>query len=147
MTQRRNDPDRLSNYFDGLLRGIGHRGSSFTDVDALTHDERTDRYLFQEFKREDEPLNRAQWRAFTGLARKDYITVWCVRKRKDGRLDWCDVAMRSKETISIEDYRRRFKCWWDDIPIASVGVNGSEPPVILGEMSDEDMKAIWGDGL
>lgn len=30
---------------DHVLAGIGHRGSSFTDVDAVTHDEATGRWL------------------------------------------------------------------------------------------------------
>lgn len=121
MTQRRNDPDRLSNYFDHLLRGIGHRGSSFTDVDALTHDERTDRFLFQEFKRSGEQLGRGQRRLLIGLARRDYITVWCVRLREDGDLDWCNVASRLAETISVHEYQARYRRWWNN--------NGGASPV------------------
>lgn len=117
MTIRRNDPDRLSNYFNALIDGIGHRGSSFTDVDACTHDEATDRFLFQEFKGPDERLNRGQSRLLKGLSRKDYVTVWCVRKRADGQLDWCDVATRTRHTISTAEYKARFRRWWSNVPV------------------------------
>lgn len=113
MTFRRNDPDAISNYFDALLHGIGHRGSSFTDVDAVTHDEATDRFLFQEFKRDGEPLSTGQKRFLKALARKDFFTVWCVRRRSDGLLDWCDVALRSAEVITTDEYRDRFRRWWN----------------------------------
>lgn len=114
MTQRRNDPDRLSNYFDRLLHGIGHRGSSFTDVDALTHDEGPpDRFLFQEFKGSNEPLNTGQARLLKGLARQNYITVWCVRRLTDiNRLQWCDVASRQAGVVTVEHYQAMFRAWW-----------------------------------
>jgi hypothetical protein len=117
VTQYRRDPDRESNYFDRLLRDIGPRGSSFTDVDALTHDERTDRFLFQEFKGPAGQLNRGQSKVLAALARRDYITVWCVRRRGDGLLDWCDVLTRAADRISPAEYRERFCAWWQMEPI------------------------------
>lgn len=92
MTQLRRDQQAISNFFDRVLKGIGHRGSSFTDVDALTHDEATDRFLFQEFKNADEQLNRGQARLLKGLARREFCTVWCVRRLDDRHVEWCDVA-------------------------------------------------------
>lgn len=115
MTQRRNDRDAISNYFDWLLRGIGHRGSSFTDVDALTHDGATGRFLLQEFKRGDEPLNDAQRWAFRDLAKvaPDKLTVWFVRRRDDGRINFAVFGSGCPaETISIRQYQDRFRQWW-----------------------------------
>jgi hypothetical protein len=117
MTQIRCAPASISNYFDDLLKGIGHRGSSFTDIDAATHDEATDRWLFQEFKGPDETLNRGQARHLLGLARQDYATVWCVRKRHDGYLDWCDVRSRQSGVITTGEYQARFRRWWNREPV------------------------------
>ena len=125
MTFRRNDPNGLSNYFDQLLNGIGHRGSSFSDVDAITHDEVADRFLFQEFKRHDERLNRGQARLLLGLSRKNYITVWCVRQLRDGTLEWCDVATRQRAILSVEEYQDLFRQWWR-------GVVPARPAVVQG---------------
>jgi hypothetical protein len=112
MTQRRNDPDRLSNYFDRLLSGIGHRGSSFSDIDACTHDGATDRFLYQEFKRQAEKINRGQADLLKALARRDYNTVWCVRPRADADLDWYNVRTRKLEVISVKEYRELVRRWW-----------------------------------
>lgn len=144
MTQRKNaDPDSLSNYFDRVLEGIGHRGSSFTDVDALTHDERTDRYLFQEFKQAEEALNRGQARLLKGLARRDFITVWCVRRRTDGFLDWCDVATRTAATIGLGEYQRLYRCWWN---CQAIKANGTAvTPLVQGD--DETLEPITADDI
>lgn len=126
MTQKRkthcpkcnHDLEPISNYFDRLLDGVGHRGSSFTDVDALTHDDPTDRYLFQEFKGPGEELNKGQKKYLKGLSRREYTTVWCVRKRADGYIDWFDVATSIViEVITEGEYRERFKRWWDRVPV------------------------------
>lgn len=37
MTQSRSKPDSISNWLDDILDGIGKRGSSFTDVDWISH--------------------------------------------------------------------------------------------------------------
>lgn len=114
MTDYRKDPNAISNYFDQVLKGIGHRGSSFTDVDAVTHDEATDRFLVQEFKRADETLNKGQARMLKGLARHDYITVWCVRLLKTGQIEFFDVASREHATLTVDEYRSRFAAWWSN---------------------------------
>lgn len=133
MTQRRKnhcphcgfDLNPISNYFDRLLEGIGHRGSSFTDVDAATHDEKSGRWLFQEFKGTDEELNRGQAKHLKALARKDYLTVWCVRRRADGLLDWCDVRSRTLVVITEQEYQRLFQCWWNRASIIARCTNAS----------------------
>jgi hypothetical protein len=125
VTQLRKFRDSISNYFDDVLVGIGRRGSSFMDVDAITHDGDTDRFLFQEFKDIDEEIPKGQARLLNALARKDYLTVWCVRKRADGRLDFYDVRAQKLEAIEIEEYRARFARWWG---VTAPPLNPTEAP-------------------
>jgi hypothetical protein len=133
VTQLRRDPSAISNYFDDVLRGVGHRGSSFTDLDACTHDEATGRFLFQEFKNEGEALNKGQKRLLLGLARLDYLTVWCVRRLPGDRVQWYDVAKSTEvETISIAEYRERFRLWWENAPYEPV-------PVTYAELTADDI--------
>jgi hypothetical protein len=118
VTQHRNDPTRRSNWFDRALDGIGHRGSSFCDVDALTHDDMTDRFLFQEFKNAGETMQAGQSKLLKGLARQDWVTVWSVRRRHDSGVDWYDVARGGPiEAITVEEYRARFARWWANQPV------------------------------
>jgi hypothetical protein len=113
VTQLRKYRDSISNYFDDVLRGIGKRGSSFADVDAITHDKDGNRFLFQEFKEESEaPISIGQSLILQGLTRKDYVTVWAVRRMRDGSLKWRDYALSRTEVISVAEYRRRFAGWW-----------------------------------
>jgi hypothetical protein len=99
MTQRRNDPGCITNYFDRVLAGVGHRGSSFIDIDRVdwaplvfTQDDGTGRVLVQEFKHEEEPTNMGQLRALIGLVRiSPAITVWMVTKYGDGHIGWRDL--------------------------------------------------------
>lgn len=136
MTILRRDPSAISNYFNNLLSGLGKRGSSFADVDAVTHDADTDRFLFQEFKNSGEELNRGQKMLLAGLARKDYVTVWCVRRLGDGRLEWCDVASRQHGVISERSYQAMFQAWWAGRPV----IPDFEPealPVLTTVTSDE----------
>jgi hypothetical protein len=117
LTQFRKDPHAISNYFDTLVRGVGHRGSSFTDVDAVTHDKRTGRFLYQEFKERGEPLRKEQAIYLTDLAKQPGTSVWCVRRLGGAQIEWYDVATRRHETIPEDEYRRRFTAWWADTPI------------------------------
>ncbi len=68
MTYRRNQPDAISNWLHDLEVGIGKRGSTFTDVDVITHDRDTHRFLFRELKQQNEPLNKAQRWTLSELA-------------------------------------------------------------------------------
>lgn len=138
MTQLRRVPSSISNFFDRLLTGIGHRGSSFTDVDALTHDEATDRFLFQEFKNAGEALNRGQARLLKGLARRDFATVWCVRRLSDDTVEWCDVATREHAILTAEEYRSKFRAWWANEKRQTV----SPPPI-----PDDDDTLILADSI
>lgn len=135
MTQLRNDhcPEcdydlaPISNWFDSVLAGIGHRGSSFTDVDrlvirALTHDGFSRRFLFQEFKRPTEECSNGQWWALSDLARQPRTTVWLARQ--------CDglksieltvffsepsAGLLKAETLSLDAYRQRYADWWNQV--------------------------------
>lgn len=135
MTELRCNPQALSNWFDRALAGIGHRGSSFSDVDAVTHDEATDRFLFQEFKQPDEKLNRGQARLLKALARRDYLTVWCVRRREDGCVDWCDVASRVAQRLTLDEYRAKFRSWWNN----GAAAHDAREPVPVPELRAEDI--------
>lgn len=125
MTQLRKDPDAISNYFDELLRGIGKRGSTFTDIDAVTHDKDTGRFLFQEFKQPTERLHPAQAMMLRDLARVPVFTVWLVRRLNAGRIGWIDFhggRPQHEEIITEREYQARFGSWWathiDDVAVA-----------------------------
>ena len=125
MTQLRKHRDAISNYFDVLERGIGKRGSTFTDVDAVTHDGDTGRFLFREFKQDGEPLHPAQLWVLRELAHLPGCTVWFVRKRSDGRIGWAAFGSgRTEEVITAAEYRRRLQCWWENRREPGVSMNG-----------------------
>ena len=115
MTQLRKFRDNVSNYFDDIERGIGKRGSSFTDVDALSHDGDTGRFLFREFKVDGETLDKAQEWTLTELSWLDKCTVWLVRKRADGMIGWAVFraeGVTPEKPITVREYQRRLKQWW-----------------------------------
>lgn len=113
MTQLRKFRDSVSNYFDELERGIGKRGSTFTDVDAITHDKDTGCFLFREFKREGEPLADAQRWVLRELAGLPRCTVWFVRQRDDGQIGFAVFGSGEPEhVISEDEYRQKLNDWW-----------------------------------
>lgn len=114
MTQFRADPNRLSNWFDRILDGAGQRGSSFSDIDAITHDGVTERFLIQEFKHEGEVLLEGQRRLLLALACVPRITVWVVKPLGVWRKNvaWWNLNTGVQEIVSVEDYRARFCGWW-----------------------------------
>ncbi len=113
MTQLRKYRDSISNYFDEVERGVGKRGSSFTDVDAISHDKDTHRFLFREFKHKDEPLDPAQRWVLADLAHLPGCTVWFVRRLGRGLIGWARFGSgKCEETITEGEYRRRLHCWW-----------------------------------
>lgn len=110
--------DAISNKVDLMLRGIGHRGSSFTDVDGLVHDGRTDRFLFMEFKWPGEALTNGQGTALKELALESRITVWYIQVdfNEDANLvGWSDMRWPlAMDVISIKEFRARFEAWWNN---------------------------------
>lgn len=118
MTQLRKFRDSISNYFDTLTQGIGKRGSSFMDVDAVSHDKDTHRFLFQEFKQPGEPLHPATRMVLEDLAGLPRCTVWFVRRLDYGCVGWVQYGSeRVEELISEEEYCNRFRRWWNNEPI------------------------------
>ena len=115
MTQLLKFRDSISNYFDRILSGIGKRGSSFSDIDAVTHDRDTHRFLVQEFKHEGEDeKNAAQhWMLRDLAALPDHFTVWHVVKRHDGRIGFAPFG-EDPRVITVQEYQARFAAWWAD---------------------------------
>jgi len=134
MTQLRKCKCGISNYFDTILGGIGHRGSSFTDVDAVTHDVRTHRFLFQEFKQEGEKIDPSQYRVLKDLvAIPKHFTVWIVVKRRDGQIGWSQFS-QPEHVISVPEYQARFAAWWADCPYKPSQVDAIVAPLDVGEI-------------
>lgn len=120
MTQLRKFRDSISNYFDNLTKGIGKRGSSFMDVDAVSHDKDTGRFLFQEFKQDREDLHPATRMVLRDLAGLPKCTVWFVRRMDNGCVGWAAFGSgKTEEVITEDEYCNRFRCWWADEPLST----------------------------
>lgn len=131
MTQLRHCKCDNSNHFDVVYDGIGHRGSSFSDIDAISHDGRTGRFLLQEFKREGERRDQAQHWMLQELSRTlrklpKHFTVWIVERRSDGLYGWAEYGEQAR-VITRDELRARFRAWWDDRPFTAVPVAASAP--------------------
>lgn len=120
MTQLRKYRDSISNWFDEIERGIGKRGSTFTDVDAVSHDKDTKRFLFREFKTKGEKLDKAQRWVLSDLARLDRCTVWFVRKIDESTIGWAQFGSGKREMpLTIDQYRGLLHAWWNNRPIVA----------------------------
>lgn len=101
-----------ANYFHRLLDGLGKRGSSFSDIDGVSHDLETKRFLVQEWKREGEILPTGQHWMLRGLTEiPKHFTVWQVLRRADGLLEFALYGEPYKLITPLE-YQDRFKSWW-----------------------------------
>jgi hypothetical protein len=128
MTQLLNNPDAISNYFDRLLSGLGKRGSSFMNVDAVSHDLDTHRFLFQEFKQPGEALHPAQRMVLRELAGLPRCTVWFVRRAGMGRIGWAQFGSNRLELLITEkEYQRIYQAWWDNVPTIACGIEALTP--------------------
>lgn len=129
MTQLRFHPRSISNYFDKILHGIGHRGSSFSDIDAVSHDGKTGRMLLQEFKGEHEALDPAQHWMLQDFARSrrcpqcrvvipSHFTVWRAIRRDDGCIGLAVYGASGEmgpiDILTVDEYRARFAAWWSN---------------------------------
>lgn len=116
MTQLRCGKDSISNLLDQLEAGIGHRGSSFSDIDAISHDGRTHRFLVRELKRSDEELSEGQRRLLCDLALEQRFTVWYLKFVRTDVLAWADMLQfeRSSQLITREHYREMLAAWWSN---------------------------------
>lgn len=121
MTQYKKDPTSISNWADRVLKGVGHRGSSFCDVDAIAYkpkmivadDGVTHRFIVQELKHEGEPSSAGQIRLLENLAQVPEFTVWGITKRIDGSVGWKDFKTGGTMIISEQEWRARYQRWWD----------------------------------
>lgn len=105
----------ISNELDDLERGIGHRGSSFMDFDAVSHDGRTHRFIVRELKRPNEALDPAQRILLLDLALEPRWTVWYLQLWSTGEIAWAD--MRLPDSINVltrAEYRARYGEWWSN---------------------------------
>jgi hypothetical protein len=112
MTVLRRDPGHINNYFNELESGLGHRGSSFSDIDGVSHDGPTNRFLFREFKQDGEPLSAGQRRLLEGLALLPGCRCWYVMVRDRNTLVWSDMRSGEIDIISPQEYRYLVSDWW-----------------------------------
>jgi hypothetical protein len=115
MTAFRADPDGPENFFDRLFSGIGHRGSSFTDVDGLSHDVASNRFLMFEYKRPFEKMSKGQQMALFAFSALPGCEFWGIRRTgeffdvivcQSGRQTW-------RGTIGWDALRSMYRGWWD----------------------------------
>lgn len=114
MSQLRKFRDSISNYFDEIERGVGKRGSTFSDVDAVSHDMETRRFLFREFKEDGELLDKAQMWILRDLAKLPRCTVWVVRRNGDGVILFEHEPYSVGVAIGVDEYRARLSAWWQN---------------------------------
>ena len=131
--------ESISNYFDEILEGIGKRGSSFMDVDAVSHDKDTHRFIFQEFKEPGEALHPAQAMVLRDLAGLPRCEVWFVRRADGGRIGWARFgSLDHEELLTVEEYRERFRRWWKNEAVTPAPAQSIDQPMTADDID-------WGD--
>jgi len=118
MTKLRKAPDSINNWFDELVDGIGHRESSFSNIDRLVvaHDGAKRRFLICELKHEGEALPGGQAWMLRDLARLPSVTViQVVRLNGLVGLRRFDVLRNEDEMeiLALDEFRRRYARWWN----------------------------------
>lgn len=116
MTQLRDDESskKLSNYFDRLETGIGHRGSSPSQIDSIRQDGFTNRALVIEYKYESGFENPPQERMYRWVATRPGCTAWRARKMDNGTIELYDYGgVGPPEIISESEYQSRVHKWWN----------------------------------
>lgn len=105
----------ISNELDEIERGVGHRGSSFGDIDAISHDVKTHRFLVRELKRPNEKFDPAMRMLLEDLALEQRFTVWYLQLWSDGRIAWIDMLWpASCDVLTRDEYRARLQEWWEN---------------------------------
>lgn len=111
----------LSNWFAAIIQAKGHRGSSYTDLDAVTHDRTTGRFLIQEFKPEGATVNQGQLLTLQALASlRPTFTVWVVVKCQDLSIALTVLTGSNEEPeliLSPQGYLEKYLNWWNDVKI------------------------------
>ena len=113
MTVYLKDPDNISNHFDKIFQGIGRRGSSFGNIDGLVHDAFTQRFLFLEFKYENEIMKGGQKWALSELAKQPRTSVWLIRKFPEYYI-LTIFPYQSPSKVSVEELQLLFSRWWNN---------------------------------
>jgi hypothetical protein len=103
----------ITNDLDEIERGIGRRGSSFMDFDAVSHDRDTHRFLVRELKRPNEALDPAARETLMDVALEPRWTVWYLQLWSDGRIAWADMRWPdSIDVLTVDEYRALLTLWW-----------------------------------
>ena len=124
MTFLRCDPNNPSNRFNRVLDGVGHRGSSFQDLDCVIHNMKGNRFLFIEWKHQGElkdgRLNLGQQRTMEGLAKLPKCAAMLVVMRDDGLFDLSFAPMweNVRREVTEEQLRGGINDWWNWTPRA-----------------------------
>jgi hypothetical protein len=116
MTQRfRSRPDHPGNIVAQIIDGVGARASSLSDVDNLTviHDggNARPRFLFQELKHGDEPLDNSQAWILRDLTRLPGVEAWTVRLLGQ-HIEWTRHRDGGMRRLSHAEYRSLVESWW-----------------------------------
>jgi hypothetical protein len=122
MTVLIKDPTSITNWADRVLAGVGHRGSSFCDVDHVEYrpkmivadDGVTHRFIVQELKHEGERTAVGQRRLLEALAQVPEFTVWGITQRIDRTVGWQDFRTGGTAIISEQEWRTRYQRWWNN---------------------------------
>lgn len=105
----------VSNVLDEIERGIGLRGSSFMDLDAVSHDAATHRFLVRELKRPNEGLDPAARITLCDIAMELRWTVWYLNLWTSDEIMWADMRyMDAIQVLTPDEYRERLKAWWQN---------------------------------
>jgi hypothetical protein len=103
----------ISNELHAIEDGVGLRGSSFMDFDAVSHDGSTHRFLVRELKRPNEPLDQHVRIALMDVALERRWTVWYLQLWSDGRIAWADMRWPdSIDVLTVDEYRALLASWW-----------------------------------
>lgn len=111
-----NEIEPVSNHFDLIFKGIGHRGSSFSDCDWITHDLAGNRFLLMEFKRADEELSDGQELLLRGFAALPACSAIVVRwdTAKPYTVHWYNKkGKRFSAIFTIDKLQNFYSRWWN----------------------------------
>jgi len=120
VTQLRREPGAISNWFDELERGLGKRGSTFTNLDAISHDKDTGRFLIREFKHCGESISRGQRWLLEELAKLPRCTAWILERRDPDHIVLTDLTTPAPAVVLTRiEYRRHVRRWWYALELAT----------------------------
>lgn len=87
------------------------------DIDAISHDYKTRRFLVRELKRPNEALDPATRLLLEDLALEPRFTVWYLQLWSNGTIAWADMR-RPELTLDVVtpfQYREELlRPWWEN---------------------------------